>query len=72
MNRSEHLQWSKDRAVDICKQGGITGGLTSMISDLGNHDELNDHLAIGLCMTMMLSGNLETESQAIEFINGFN
>ena len=72
MNRSDHLQFAKDRAIVICKDGDITGGLTSMISDLESHEELRDHLAIKLCMTMMLGGHLKTESQAIEFINGFN
>jgi len=37
MNRSEHLEWCKKRALEYCDCGDATYALASMISDLRGH-----------------------------------
>lgn len=39
MNRSEHLQWCKDRANAYLDAGKIDAAFASMVSDIGKHKE---------------------------------
>jgi hypothetical protein len=72
MNRTEHLQWAKDRANEYVKQGDTTNAYASMVSDLGKHPETEGHNAISLGMTMMMSGLLSSQAEMKNFIDGFN
>lgn len=73
MTRAEHLKWCKDRAIqEMDYSGNISQGLTSMMSDLGKHPETAGHSGIMLCTAMMMSGQLKTRQDAVNFINGFN
>jgi hypothetical protein len=72
MNRSEHLQWSKDRAIELLDEGDITQAFTSMMSDLGKHDETAGHPAIILGMQLNMGGMLSTDREMRKFIEGFN
>ena len=67
MNRSEHLQWCKDRAIPYFAKGEKAQGMASFVSDMGKHEETKDHLALRFIMGEMVSGRDMTE-----FINGFN
>ena len=40
MNRAEHLAWAKQRALQELERSGIVDALTSMLSDLGKHPEM--------------------------------
>lgn len=71
MNRSDHLQWCKDRANQYLDVGNIQEGVASMLSDLSKHVETE---AVGctlapMGMMAMMSGNLD---EAKRFVNGFN
>lgn len=67
MNRQEHLDRCKQRALQYIDSGDISGALASMISDLGKHDDTRD--SVDLCVL----GMLETTSEGMKrFINGFN
>ena len=72
MTREEHLQWCKDRANELIKSGDIDQGITSMMSDIRKHPETDSEACVGLCMMMLMSGQLKTEREAEDFINGFN
>ena len=71
MTRQEHLDWCKQRALEILDTGDISQAYASMVSDLGKHPETEGHPAIQLGMMLMLGGNI-TEKQIREFIDGFN
>ena len=72
MNRSEHLQWCKDQALEYVNQGDASQAMTSMTSDLLKHEETKDHPAISLGMMLMMGGKMNTPQDAEKFINGFN
>lgn len=42
MTRAEHLTWAKGRALELLDAGDPQQALTSMLSDLGKHEELRD------------------------------
>lgn len=72
MNREEHLQWAKNRALEYVKAGDLNNAWASMASDLGKHPELENHAGINLGMMMFMSGHLNTSQEMEKFINGFN
>lgn len=72
MNRSEHLQWCKDRALEYVENGDTKNAIASMTSDMSKHEELADHLALELGMMLLLGGHLSTTHQMREWIIGFN
>ena len=40
MTRDEHLEWSKKRAMEYFHRGDMVNAVSSMLSDLGKHPEL--------------------------------
>ena len=73
VTREEHLQWCKDRAIEILKTGGTPGeAYASFCSDMGKHKETADHSAIELGLMLMLGGHNDTPDAMEKFINGFN
>lgn len=72
MNREEHLQWCKNRALEYSSKGDLKNAIASMLSDLRKHEETENHAGIQLGAMLMFSGNLSTKWEVEEFINGFN
>lgn len=72
MNRSEHLQWCKDRALAYVKQNDMVSAFASFQSDMTKHPETNGHMALELGTMLLLSGHLSTAKQMSDWINGFN
>lgn len=70
--REEHLQWCKQRAIQYCDAGDTNQAFASMASDMSNHPETSDHIALGLGMVMMIGGNLKSPTAMRKFIEGFN
>lgn len=68
----EHLQWCKDRALEILKTGSVTDAWGSMCSDMQKHPETRNHLALELGLLQMMGGMLRTPAQMREYIEGFN
>lgn len=58
MTREEHLQWSKDRALQYLP-GDVTNATASFVSDLGKHPELEGHAVMQLIALHMMSGLLD-------------
>lgn len=72
MNRQEHLEWCKSRALKYVDRDDCRNAWMSMASDLQKHKELKNHAAIELGMMMVMSGHLSTSQKIREFIEGFN
>jgi hypothetical protein len=72
MNRTEHLKWCKDRALEYVEAGELTEAFTSMISDLQKHPETEKHAGMQLGMGLLFSGHLDSASEMKKFIEGFN
>ena len=73
MTRAEHLQWCKDRALEILDRNGDIGeAYASFCGDMAKHPETQNHSAIGLGLIMMMSGFNNTIEEMRKFINGFN
>lgn len=68
MDRSEHLQWCKDRAIELLDAGQITEALASMASDLGKHPGTQDHIG----RVLMFGVDLTSPDRVRDWINGFN
>jgi len=72
MNRQEHLQWCKKRALDILNNNDLTGAFASFVSDMSKHSETKNHSGLELGGMLLVSGNLNTQSKMKNFIEGFN
>lgn len=72
MNRAEHLQWCKDRALEYADQGDVGSAMASMGSDLSKHPETAGHSGMELFGMLALGGHLRTPREIREFIEGFN
>ncbi len=72
MNRQEHLEWCKKRALKYVDMGDVSQAFASMLSDLRKHPETENHLAIKMGAAMMFENLLDTPKEMREFINGFN
>ncbi len=72
MNRQEHLEWCKQRALQILSEGDIQGAYASFMSDMKNHPETENHSALDLGFMLMVGGHLDSAKQMKDFIEGFN
>ena len=72
MNRQEHLEWCKTRALEYVDAGDVKQAFASFLSDMGKHDETSNHLALEMGMTMLLSGHLSSVEEMRKWIEGFN
>lgn len=71
MDRQQHLQWCKDRALEYLPDNP-SEAVASMMSDLRNHDELANHIGIEMGMMLLMGGHLESVEKVREWIVGFN
>ncbi len=70
MNRDEHMQWCKKRALEYLDQGDTKNAITSMLSDLSKHEETR---GIGEKMgTFGILFGTKSPADARKFIEGFN
>ena len=72
MDRAEHLQWCKDRALEYVELGDLSQAYTSMSSDLGKHEGTSNHSGIELGMMEMMIGGLNTPEKMRHHIEGYN
>jgi len=71
--RAEHLQWCKDRAIEILdSEGDVAQAYASFASDMSKHEETKDHSALELGVMMIFGGQLNTVDRMKSFIEGFN
>ena len=73
MNRKEHLQWCKDRAIEILENDGDVGNAyASFASDMNKHEETTGHGALELGVMLLLGGHNQSVHEMKKFIEGFN
>ena len=72
MNRTEHLQWCKDRALEYVENNDNQQAFTSFMSDMSKHTETSNHLTLENGMMLLMGGHLSSNHQMREWINGFN
>lgn len=72
MNRQEHLDWAKGRAMEYLEAGDVNNAWASMCSDMNKHEELEGHAGVHIGMMLIMTGNLSTVAEMRKFIEGFN
>lgn len=72
MNREEHLDWAKRRALEYCDAGDIPGALASFLSDMNKHEQLSIHPGLIVLVGLMRMGALGDAQSVRKFIEGFN
>lgn len=68
--RAEHIAACKLRALEYCDRGDLANALSSMLSDLSEHDETRDHVGIKLAAIFLVNGINEPAIR--RWIDGFN
>jgi len=72
MNREEHLQWCKDRALKYVEQNDMKNAFASFQSDMTKHPETNGHMALEMGTMLLIGGHLDNAKQMTDWITGFN
>jgi len=74
MDRAEHLQWCKDRALEYVDRGDLEQAVSSMCSDMRKHPETENHPGIELGVMLMMAGHMNNANayETEKWINGFN
>jgi hypothetical protein len=71
VDRAEHMQWAKDRALEYADRGDVANAVASMGSDLRKHPETRDHDGMMLMMMMAAAGQFDRPGELRKFIEGF-
>ncbi len=72
MNRTEHLQWCKDRALAYVDDRNLNEAFASFSSDMCKHADTESHSALELGTMLFFGGYLDTADKMRKWINGFN
>ena len=72
MNRNEHVDWCKQRALEYIEQDDLASALASMGSDLNKHPDTEGHPGIQMDIMLLAGGQLDRPDQMRKFIQGFN
>jgi hypothetical protein len=72
MDRAEHLQWAKDRALEYADRGDVTNAVASMASDLRKHPDTENRAGAQLMVMLAMSGKFDQPGELRKFIEGFN
>lgn len=72
MNRAEHLQWCKDRALEYVKMGDTKQAFASFNSDMSKHPDTANHSALQLGSALFFGGHLSSSDEMEKWIKGFN
>ena len=72
MNRQEHLEWCKQRAIEYVEACETENAFVSFQSDMRKHKETENHSSLELMTQMFFGGMLSSPAQMRKFIEGFN
>ena len=72
MNRDEHVEWCKQRALEYVDKGELSDAFASMGSDLNKHPDTEGHPGIQMGMMLLVGGQLDRPDQMRKFIDGFH
>jgi len=68
MNRAEHLEWCKQRALEYVDSGDLQQAFASFQSDMTRHPETDGHKALQLGTMLLIGGQLSTTQQMRNWI----
>ena len=71
-DRTEHLAWCKEQALEYLDRGDVKNAITSMLSDMNKHPETrlpNGSPMIAMGMLAIMTNDVD---EAHRFIVGFN
>ncbi len=71
MTRDEHLAWCKQRALAYLPSNPKEA-FSSMVSDLGKHDDLAKHIGLELGLMLLMTGHLSHPDEMRRWVEGFN
>jgi len=71
LTEKQHLEWAKDRALELLNKGDLDQAFMSMISDLGKHPQTKGHPMIRLGTDLYLGKHLDSPIEMRKFIEGF-
>ena len=63
MNRAEHREWAKKRALEYCNRDELQRALDSLISDLSKHPETHGLKWPESSLIKWMEGELATQEQ---------
>ena len=72
MDRKEHLQWCKDRAMVYVEAGDLPQAFTSFNSDMRKHLETQNHTGLDMGSGLFFGNFLDTARDMEHWILGFN
>ena len=72
MNRQEHLDWCKKRALEYLDQGDVVNAIASMMSDMTKHEETAPAMKSPTLIALGLQAAMDNVGEARRFIEGFN
>ncbi|MBK7362838.1 MAG: hypothetical protein IPJ01_11120 [Micavibrio sp.] len=72
MNRAEHLEWCKQRALEYVNKGDLKEAFASFQGDMEKHPETRGHKALQMGTMLLLGGQLLSVRQMKNWITGFN
>lgn len=68
----EHLEWCKQRALELCGAGDVPGAWTSFVSDMSKHPKTRQNGGVELGSMLLVAGHNSTPDEMRKFIEGFN
>jgi hypothetical protein len=71
-NRTEHLAWAKQRALEYVDAGDLQGAFASLASDLRKHPETDNPQLHALGLGLLMGGHLDTRAKMRDWIKGFD
>ncbi|WP_013324090.1 hypothetical protein [Gloeothece verrucosa] len=72
MNKTEHLNWAKERALEYLDLNQLENAWLSFYSDLNKHEELRNHVGLQFGRQLKYAGFLNSVEEMKDFIKGFN
>lgn len=72
MNKEEHLQWCKNRAIKHLDRNDIKNAFKSFTLDMMEHEETREHPALELGLILKTNKHLDTVDKMKRWIEGFN
>lgn len=71
-NKEQHLNWCKERALQVLENGDTAGAFASFASDMAKHTETKDHIGLKMGLMLLATGNLSTYNDMKNHIEGYN
>lgn len=71
MTRDEHLASAKEKALEYLNRGDPWQAMTSMLVDLAQHSDLENHPSINIGIMYLVTGKSRDAGEVRDWIEGF-